>query len=201
MFQGAKMGLRKIIFFIFTIIFSSVTSASILIEPHLSYAVVGDGDYNGSDNSYTGLTYGSRLGLKYHGFMLGGDYSASSISSSEKSTTASRDMKYDRSQIGAFVGFRFPLFLRIWYTYYLEDKLTFKTTLSGWSTSGDYQKGSGDELGLGFTSLPFVSINFLYRHSTYKKFSSATATAGEHDLSPIHKTTEYALGFSIPFSL
>jgi hypothetical protein len=195
------MGLRKIIFIFFITTFSSIVSASVLIEPHLSYAVVGDGDYNGSDNSYTGLGYGSRLGLKYHGFMMGGDYSASSLSYSEKSTTASRSINYDRSQIGAFVGFRFPLFLRIWYTYYLGDKLTYKTTLSGWSTSGDYQKGTGDELGIGFTNLPFVSINFLYRHSTYKKYSSATATVGEQDLSPIHKTTEYALGFSIPFSL
>jgi hypothetical protein len=200
-FWGGMMGLRNLITLVFILVLSHSVSAAVLVEPHLSYTIIGDGDYNGSDNSYSGLNYGGRLGLKYHGLMMGGDYSKSSLSYSEKSTTASRDIKYDRNQIGAFVGFRFPLFIRIWYTYYLEDKLTFKTTLSGWSTSGDYRKGTGDELGIGLTTLPFVSINFLYRHSTYKKFSSATATSGEHDLTPIHKTTEYALGFSIPFSL
>ena len=195
------MGLRKMIILIFIVIFSGTLSASVLIEPHLSYAIVGDGDYNGSDNSYSGLTYGGRLGLKFQGFMVGGDYSTSSLSYSEKSTSASRDIKYDRNQMGAFIGYRFPLFLRIWYTYYLEDKLTFKTDVSGWCTTGDYQKGTGDELGLGFTSLRYVSINFLYRHSSYNKYSSASAAAGEHDLNPIHKTTEYALGISIPISL
>ncbi len=160
-------------------------NASLLIEPHLGYNIYGNADYQSASIKYNGAQYGARLGGQYLGLMGGFDYTHSSFT---YKTTGAADSDKTRNQFGVFVGYNLPVFVRAWFGYYFSDKLT-TTSNSSWI------KGNGTELGLGFTGIPFLSINLQYRMSTYDE----TSTGGA--LTPNAKPKEFVLGVSAPFTL
>lgn len=177
-------------------------NASLLIEPHLGYNVYGNADYSATSSGipidaktkYNGPQYGARLGVQYFGLMGGLDYTHSSFTHKTTitspavpgySATANADKK--RDQFGLFVGYKFPVFVRAWFGYYFSDKLKNSDTAY-------WEKGNGTELGIGFTGIPFLSINLQYRTSSYDKDIDGA-------LSPNHKTSEFVLGVSAPFTL
>ncbi|MFA6239122.1 MAG: hypothetical protein WC635_17415 [Bacteriovorax sp.] len=161
--------------------------ASLLIEPHIGYNVTGNADYSPDKTKYNGPQYGGRLGVQFVGLMTGLDYTHSTFT---HKTTAGNIGEADqkRDQIGVFAGYNFPILLRFWGGYYFSDKITQTSGATYWA------KGSGTEFGLGFTGLPFLSINAQYRTSTYDKDVNGT-------LNPKWKTKEVVLGISIPLTI
>ncbi|MGZ3789500.1 MAG: hypothetical protein ACXVLQ_13310 [Bacteriovorax sp.] len=174
---------------------TSVTaSASLLIEPHLGYNVYGNADYRTALIKYNGPQYGARLGGQVLGFMAGLDYTHSTFTYKTTTPTFSggEDEK-KRDQIGVFVGYNLPLLFRAWFGYYFSDKVT-QTKDGTYRSNGDWDKGHGTEIGVGFTGLPFLSLNLQYRMSTYDTKNTGT-------LNPSADTKEIVLGVSAPFTL
>lgn len=171
----------------------SKAKASLLIEPHIGYILAGNADYNGADVSYNGPEYGARLGGQWLGFMAGLDYAHSTFTAKLTSTLVNGEIDKKRDNIGVFAGYNLPILLRGWVTYYFSSK-TSNTQTNSLGTSGQFTKGSGTELGLGFTGLPFLSINLVYRMSTQDENQSGALT-------PEMETKEIMIGVSAPFTL
>lgn len=190
-------------FLLFCTLISSQAKASLLIEPHVAYGILGASDYTALGQTmkmtYSGPQYGARLGYQSFGLMLGVDYTRSSLSYETTYVGTTTNSDVDRDQIGAFVGYNFPLLFRIWGGYYFSDKAKSKTTNSQ-SNNGDYTSGTGTEIGLGFTGLPFLSINLTYKLSSYDKDYDAS-TGATTTFSPKLDTSEIAIGVSLPLHL
>lgn len=168
--------------------------ASLLIEPHFGYNLHGSADVDVVTIKYNGTQYGARLGVQSFGFMGGLDYTHSTFTS-KASVPTFGDFEADqkRDQLGVFVGYKFPILVRAWVGYYFSDKTT-QTNDGTFGAKGDWMKGNGTEIGVGFTGLPFLSINLQYRMSTYDK-------ADDGAMDPKFKTKEIVLGISAPFTL
>lgn len=173
--------------------FSGAARASLLIEPHVGYILGGNADYNGADVSYNGPDYGARLGGQWLGVMAGLDYTHSTFAADFKTTAGSGELERKRDMIGIFAGYNFPILLRAWATYYFSAK-TSNTQTNSFGTNGNYTKGNATELGIGFTGLPFLSLNLSYRMSTHDENQAGS-------INPELETKEIVLGVSAPFTL
>lgn len=188
--------------------------AGLLIEPYLGYIFSGETTETGAGASafnykydYSGINYGGRLGYSTFGLQFGLDYNMASYDYETTNATTKLKDAYDFTAFGAFVGFKFPVFLRVWGTYFFNAEL--KDTDSGtggvYSPSGAKFEGSGFGLGAGFTGLPFVNINLEYRSFTYDEGTTSDGTkitlpnttygVGKHDAS------EMILSLSVPFDI
>jgi len=153
----------------------------------------GNADYNGADVSYHGPEYGARLGGQWLGFMAGLDYAHSTFTTKATALGTSVEVDKKRDLLGVFVGYNLPIMFRAWATYYFSGKTT-NTETVGTNLNGNYTKGNGTEIGVGFTGLPFLSINLQYRMSTQDETQSGA-------LNPELKTKEFLIGVSAPFTL
>ena len=188
---------------LFFIIFSlsSLTKeahATLLVEPHLSYNFIGGGTNNGTEFSYNGPQYGLRLGGNYLGAFGGLDFNFSSYTWTKKSNSAYTADDFHRTEIGLFAGYNFPLLIRAWLGYYFLQ--TAKDQEAGGSSStGDKYQGHSIELAVGYTIIPNVSANFIYRriiiNEQHLSSTPQTSITGG-DIS----NHEILLGVSAPFT-
>ncbi|MDD0853320.1 outer membrane beta-barrel protein [Halobacteriovorax sp. GB3] len=173
--------------------------AGVLVEPYLGYRLVSGEDSNSSktEYDYNGSVIGGRLGYQFLGFMGGLDYSrglgAYELEQKDSSGTSKND--YTQSSFGLFAGYELPILLRAWVTYWMSNKLEGD---SG-AVNGDEFNGSGYGLGIGFTGLPFVSLNLEYRNMTYDEFfdkaaGTTTALSGDSEIG----MSEILLSVSLP---
>jgi hypothetical protein len=165
--------------------------AGLLVEPVLGYSMSKlQVDTAGSEEEEgSGVSIGGRLGYQNLGFQLGIDYLKSTISIDD--TSFKSDL--DSNEISGFVGFEFPILFRVYAGYILSasaeaDYGSPKNTLS-------LTDGSGMKLGVGFTGLPFVDINFEYRKGTYATYKYVTEQEIDTDFSA------YMISLSLPFVL
>ncbi|MBX3022159.1 MAG: outer membrane beta-barrel protein [Bdellovibrionales bacterium] len=156
--------------------------AAILLEPYLGYHT---GKYDSGSREYdlSGLNFGARLGYQNLGLQLGLDYMTGAW-------TVKTDPSLDAepSDLGLFVGYQFPVMMRVYGVYNLQSKNKAKSS-AGSSTL----EGSGIKLGVGFTSLPLVAVNLEYRSSTYTKVDG-------NSLSKNAKDNTYGLTVSLPLT-
>lgn len=170
---------------------SGTASASLLLEPHLGYNISGSGDQGSTERDYNGSQYGLRVGYQNLGLMVGLDYTKSNATM--KSTTAGSTSKEDisRNEWGLFAGYNLPILFRAWAAYYFSNNMKFKV-------SGTEYKGDTKELGVGFTGLPFLSLNLMYRMVNYDESESGSTTS---KLNPDMDANEIVLGVSVPLTL
>lgn len=175
--------------------------AGVLVEPYLGYRLVSGENSNSTktEYDYNGALIGGRLGYQFLGFMGGLDYSrglgAYELESKVGSATSKAD--YTQSSFGLFAGYELPILLRAWVSYWMSNKLEGD---SG-ANSGDEFTGSGYGLGVGFTGLPFVSLNLEYRNMTYDEFMDkssgvTTALTGDNEIG----MSEIILSVSLPLN-
>ncbi len=169
-------------------------NAGFLVEPYLGYKI-GTGDQGGStpvDYTYSGATFGGRLGYQFLGLMGGLDYSLSSFDIDREVPGTKTSVDTSQSTFGAFVGYDFPILLRAWAAYYFSSKLE--------ENDNDEYSGGGYGLGVGFTGLPFVSLNIEYRSLAYDEFynSSASSTSS---LGADVEINEILFSVSLPLDL
>ncbi len=165
-------------------------SAGLLIEPLVGFS---KGELNtesvlGKDKwDFTGMSYGGRLGYQELGFQLGLDYLNSNNSVDDNDWDS-----YKSSEWAGFVGFEFPVLLRVYAGY------IFSATGEGeyQNDSIDFIEGSGTKFGIGFTGLPFVDINLEYRNVTYGDGEISGTKVGYEQT-----YDAYMLSFSLPFVL
>jgi opacity protein-like surface antigen len=175
------------------LILSTQSQAAVLIEPVVGYNfgskfTIGEGSDTDSYSGGSGPSFGGRLGFQQLGFQLGVDYLNSSIDMDDNDF----DKNIDMSEWGAFVGFEFPIFLRVYAGYIFSA--TGETEVA--DTKVDLSKGSGYKAGLGFTALPFVDINLEYRAGTFDEIKSG---GSESDDTADYKSI--MIGLSIPIAI
>ncbi len=189
-----------------------VAFAGVLIEPYVGYSLAGKmEDTSGGITQkwdYSGLNLGGRLGAQYLGLMGGLAYDHGSYTTTYKAPSsvidllnsfdAGLDTKWSVNSYGAFVGYNFPILLRVWGTYFINSD--WKATESkGGRLKDDKMKASAYELGLGYTALPFLSLNVQYRVTNFDKieYSNGDSTDKYKDKS----AKSFILGVSLPINL
>lgn len=174
---------------------ANTASASFLVEPHLGYNLSGSGDNNLTgasriENDYSGAQYGLKLGYQNLGLMLGLDFNRSNYDQDFKTSAATTTGAIERSEWGLFVGYNLPILVRAWGAYYFSN--TSKNT-----TDSTEMTGNTKELGVGFTGLPFLSINVMYRMISLDELKAANGTKSSVDVS----NHEVVVGVSVPLTL
>lgn len=160
---------------------ASQASAGIMIEPYLGYETGKVKSAGTPDDDYTGTIFGARLGYSMVGLMFGVDYMTGS--GTVESTGGDTDIK--PADLGVFVGYEFPVMFRAYFSYFFDSK----ASIDG--ATVDFE-GGATRFGVGFTGLPFVSINLEMITRTYDEFSDGTA------IDPENTVETFALTISLP---
>ncbi len=166
--------------------------AAFLIEPFAGIQINSTyDDTTASDKGdVTGTAVGARVGFQNLGFMLGLDYRKSSLKFvSDAAGNADSDFTFTTT--GFFVGYDFPMMLRVWGTYVFghngdDDDSDLKTF-----------EGSGTVIGIGYKVIPFVSLNLEIGNYQNDKVKSAAGVESDYDSA----TTSYLLSVSFPISI
>jgi hypothetical protein len=173
-----------------------------MLEPYVGYVLGGnENEVAGTsqhDVDYSSPMLGARLGYRALGLMAGFEYNMLSTSWEDQVAPIAADVDYKHSNMGIYVGYNFPIMLRVWGTYYFSSK----AEVDSGSSAGDEYTGNGKVIGVGFTGLPFLSINLEYRTFTYDEYEdiSAGTTSSLSGVSEV-SGKEIAIGISIPFEL
>lgn len=196
--------MKKLII-LFSLLISSFASAGILIEPQLGFkfSSATDSSPHGSTTAskYSGLDLGGRLGYQFLGVMGGLSFNTSSFSKEAAGASispTSGKFDVDQTSFGVFAGYNLPILLRAWvaYNFSVIEKAT--QSVSNYATSGDKWSGSSLELGAGFTGLPFLSLNIMYRMLNYDEFHNAFSNT---TTSKSYKPNEIVLSVSAPIDI
>ena len=164
--------------------FSGTAHAGFLIEPFVDYAVSGKSKQGSADDDFSALGFGARLGMTTLGFMYGLEYATGNYT--VKQSTGDVDGSF--SDLGLFVGYEFPILIRAWISYYIQSK-------SDVDNSNVEYKGTGTKIGVGYTGLPFISINLQLLMQTYDEYEAGSLSG---TLANDIKNTAYLLGVSLP---
>lgn len=160
--------------------FAHASQANIMIEPYLGYEM---GKTKNSDGTFNGSDMGLRLAYAAPVFFWVGLDATSGVSGTFKPDSGGND-DGKRTTVSGVVGVDFPILLRAWAGYSLMNEIKFDTL-------GKF-KGSGTKVGIGFTGLPFISLNFEYINEKFTEVDGAT-------LSTDFKNDSYLISVSLPF--
>jgi hypothetical protein len=169
------------------------TQAALLIEPVVGLNVTSSFETPANDilvdkisTKGGGFAYGGRLGYQNLGFQLGLDYLNSTLDLDDF------DDETKLTEWAAFAGFEFPVLLRVYAGYIFSANAQAKAD----GESIKLTEGSGMKVGVGFTALPFLDINFEYRNGTFNEL-----TLGGVDTGAETKYSAIMMGLSLPFAL
>lgn len=197
------MKLMNLILGLVLLMLTQLASAGLLVEPQLGYVLSnsfkGSAKFNSVDSnidtSGSGVLFGGRLGGQFLGVMAGLNYDHMTGTSECKSCSPAEDQDISSTNLGVFVGYNAPILVRAWLAYNFSSKLTFENDTNS-VDKGDYYKGKSTQIGVGFTGLPIVSLNFIYTMYDYDEGKIAGTTYSMSGLEP----KEYALSISAPFN-
>lgn len=196
--------------------------AEFLVEPYVGFLrgegekTVAFNDGSGSlkmDSEYFGPSYGARLGYETMGLIVGLDYSSSSYEVEAKARTSNATWnsntigteKYDvdDAYLGIFVSYQAPVLFRLWGTYFLavERKLTSDSNGTGIFKRNDKMEGTGFAIGIGYTAMPFVSINLEYRTIDFEQNTGGVDTTSPTGRKYDSTDSQMLLSVSLPFHL
>lgn len=171
----------------FLILFSFQASASFLLEPYAGINTqsnwVADGETD--KDPISGSTIGGRAGIQRMGFMIGLD-----------GKIATWDVEGDINEeitvtsYGLFVGYDFPILLRVWGTYVFGGTGEIENT-------GEYLNPTGYSFGVGYKIFPFVSLNLETGAIKFTEFETTAGVNTERE----DEGSYYLLSISIPITL
>lgn len=151
-------------------------NAALLLEPYVGYHLAGKAESTGFEEDFSGTAVGGRIGYQNFGFMMGLNLQKGTLDIDNLSD----DLEY--TTYGAFIGYNFPILVRAWAEFIISG--------SGDVGSTDIDKAKGTRLGVGFTALPFVSINLEMSQPTF-----------EFDAGSDLDANSYLLSVSLPFTI
>ncbi|AFY02351.1 outer membrane beta-barrel protein [Bdellovibrio bacteriovorus] len=135
--------------------FGSVSHADILLEPYLGYEM---GKTTDPDGKIDGTQLGVRLAYRSPVMFWAGLDGTLGLSGTFKPDTGS-DETAKRTTVYGVVGLDFPILVRAWLGYGFMNDVDLED-------SGK-MKGKATKLGVGFTGLPFLSLNVEYLKETF----------------------------------
>ncbi|MEO0335266.1 MAG: outer membrane beta-barrel protein [Pseudomonadota bacterium] len=173
--------------------FSHSAFAGIHIEPFLGYSVSGnyESDFGSTtDGDYVsdGPQIGARVGYGMLGFFGALEYEMSSMTAD-----GDDDSSIDQTLLGVSVGYEFPILIRGYATYIFS---------ADGKSDDDFDsefKGTGVKLGVGYTGLPFVAINFEMTQLNFNDYESNSNAAD--DAFESFDATYYTISVSLPLDL
>lgn len=161
--------------------------AGLLIEPLVGYST---GSFDGESSSdFSGTSYGGRLGYQNLGFQMGLDYLNSSLTMDDSDYS-----KLEFSEWAGFVGFEFPILLRVYAGYIFTASGETKYDSGAGKQLLEVTGGTGSKFGVGFTGLPFLDINLEYRKGSFSEFDLGGTTFNQSI-----DYQSYMLSISLPF--
>ncbi len=174
------------------------THADVLIEPVIGYSI-GEFKTQTEDSFYTesesndslhGITYGGRLGLQILALQFGLDFLGGFLSVEGE--------KKKINEVGAFIGYKFPAFMRIYAGYIPFSNAEGEDYTVGTITGGGYK------IGLEFFLLPPLNLNIEWRSikNLFKPGSSSVAIEKSSNTDPTIEAEYSALmiALSIPIT-
>lgn len=166
--------------------YSEDARAGFLLEPYFGMNMNSTGELGTTDVDITGNSIGARVGFQNLGFMFGVDGRRSSWNLEFDNA----DIDATVTTLGAFVGYDFPILLRVWGEYVISHNGIDENDT-------EYTEGSGTIIGLGYKVMPFVSLNL--EIGNFETAKAKTDGGSEGDLDAKYNT--FLLGVSIPISL
>lgn len=143
--------------------FGSVSHADILLEPYLGYEI---GKTTDPDGKMDGTHLGARVAYRSPiMFWAGLDYSLG-LNATFKPDSGS-DETAKRSTLYGVVGMDFPILVRAWLGYGFMNEFDF---------DAGKIKGKSTKVGVGFTGLPFLSLNLEYLKETFDESNGNSLT-------------------------
>jgi len=155
-------------------------NAAFLVEPYLGMHF--NSEAEDIDADITGMGIGARLGYQNLGLMFGLNYKSADLEF-ERDNASNFDV--DQTHYGLFVGYEFPILVRAWAEYIIGGE----ADIDGGAT---WDSISGTQIGVGYTGLPFVSLNLEIGNLTYEDGPTGTS---DQDIST------YMLSISLPLTL
>ena len=208
-----KIWLRLILCFLVFQVFLGNIKASIHIEPYfgkiLNFSKASQKESSVKyERDLDGVLYGARLGYGLLGFSSGIDFAASQFDAEVKKPIAqvaswklsgqSVLSSVESSYFGFFINYNLPLLLRVWATYFPSVRYEFGNG-DPLQSEKDLWKGTGFSLGLGYTGLPFLSLNYELRSFSFdEEYESSSDSTKELPLE--HDSVEHFVGVSIPMN-
>lgn len=165
--------------------FTSASQAGWMVEPYLGWER-GDAK-NDLEGTLSGTAIGARVAYTLPVLVwLGLDGMYTLTGEVDPDGGSKEDAK--RTALYAVVGVDFPILVRGWFGYGLMNE--WKASFSPESTF----KGDSMKIGVGFTGLPFVSVNFEYIKDKLDEVKSGGMT-GDIDV----ENTAYMISVSLPW--
>lgn len=175
----------KKLLYLLAISFSFQAHSGLLLEPFAGMAFNSSGEVASTDAEISGSTIGGRLGFQHLGFMLGLDGRQDKWN---LDLDSGGDLDLSGQTLGFFVGYEFPVMLRVWANY------IFSSEFENDDSDLKYSEGSGTILGIGYKALPFISLNL-------EISSIQTTKESTQDVDLEIDYNVYTLSISLPFSL
>jgi len=153
------------------------SQAGFLIEPFLGYEMA---KFNNAGPEYdqSGVNFGLRLGGSTLGFIYGLEYQKGSLTVEPPSGEAD----VDTTDMGVFIGFEFPILIRVYGTYYFSH-------VAEQAGQQDLEGDGGTKIGVSYTGLPFLCINLEMINRSFDERGSSTVDVD---------TSGYMVGISLP---
>jgi hypothetical protein len=130
---------------------AATAETNFYIEPYLGYHANASFGFPTSVTA-SGLTYGARAGGDFMSIIFGLDYMTGSWSDNGNPKDS-----ITPGNLGLFAGYVFPMFLKVYGTYFFDEKYKFSN-----SNASDNYGGTEIKLGVGYTALPFITLNLEY---------------------------------------
>lgn len=186
-----RKGLLLILAMITLLFYTEKSQASFLLEPYAGMMLNSTYEVTtgtGVEGDISGSAVGARVGFTQLGFSAGLNGQRANVTLEPETGT---DSDYTFTRMGFFVGYDFPMMLRVWgeYVFSLEG-------VDDDDTDNKIKEGSGTAIGIGYKVLPFVSVNLEMANMSTTKFESAS---GEIDYDA--SFTQYILSVSLPLSI
>lgn len=153
---------------------TNVAIASFHVEPYVGYAKGEEDTSDANPDDYTGMGFGARIGYNYLGLLVGATYDSQGITaSSTEPGSTDADSDFTGTNMGAFLGYEFPIGFRLWLSYYASAKFELDNGLA----AGAEFSGSGYSVGAGYSVIPMIlSVNFEMKSFDYDELTLANGT-------------------------
>ena len=159
--------------------------AGLLIEPYAGMHFNSGIDIEGVDGDISGASVGARVGYTMLGFMTGINYKTGTLEFDYTDDGGGKE-DYTLSHYGVFVGYSFPILLRVWGELVIGGSADVED-------AGTFEEVSGTQFGIGYSLLPLVSLNFEIGNLEIDDYDRSGDPQGDIDT--------FFLSISIPFNI